>query len=68
MGGGVTQWPPQRGRRPGVESARSGSVACGSHGRSPTPLSLQLDIEAALTKAFGEVDILLTWMQQFYQL
>uniref|UniRef100_A0A2K6F588 Interleukin 24 n=1 Tax=Propithecus coquereli TaxID=379532 RepID=A0A2K6F588_PROCO len=28
----------------------------------------QLDIEAALTKAFGEVDILLTWMEKFYQL
>ncbi|XP_007986848.1 interleukin-24 isoform X2 [Chlorocebus sabaeus] len=28
----------------------------------------QLDIEAALTKALGEVDILLTWMQQFYKL
>ncbi|XP_036922964.1 LOW QUALITY PROTEIN: interleukin-24 [Sturnira hondurensis] len=28
----------------------------------------QLDTEAALTKAFGEVDILLTWMQKFYQL
>uniref|UniRef100_G1PXI9 Interleukin 24 n=3 Tax=Myotis lucifugus TaxID=59463 RepID=G1PXI9_MYOLU len=28
----------------------------------------QLDIEAAQTKAFGEVDILLTWMQKFYQL
>ncbi|XP_014638752.1 PREDICTED: interleukin-24 [Ceratotherium simum simum] len=27
----------------------------------------QLDIEAALTKAFGEVDILLTWMEKFYQ-
>ncbi|XP_053523989.1 interleukin-24 [Artibeus jamaicensis] len=28
----------------------------------------QLDTEAAQTKAFGEVDILLTWMQKFYQL
>ncbi|XP_030668308.1 interleukin-24 [Nomascus leucogenys] len=28
----------------------------------------QLDIEAALTKALGEVDILLTWMQKFYKL
>ncbi|XP_016071460.1 PREDICTED: interleukin-24 isoform X2 [Miniopterus natalensis] len=28
----------------------------------------QLDIEAAQTKAFGEVDILLTWMKKFYQL
>ncbi|XP_053463925.1 interleukin-24 [Nycticebus coucang] len=28
----------------------------------------QLDIEAALTKAFGEVDILLSWMEKFYQL
>ncbi|KAF6293002.1 interleukin 24 [Rhinolophus ferrumequinum] len=28
----------------------------------------QLDIEAAQIKAFGEVDILLTWMQKFYQL
>ncbi|XP_069315602.1 interleukin-24 [Eulemur rufifrons] len=28
----------------------------------------QLDIEAALTKAFGEVDILLTWMERFYHL
>ncbi|XP_066117603.1 interleukin-24 [Saccopteryx bilineata] len=28
----------------------------------------QLDREAAQTKAFGEVDILLTWMQKFYQL
>uniref|UniRef100_A0A667HNI2 Interleukin family protein n=1 Tax=Lynx canadensis TaxID=61383 RepID=A0A667HNI2_LYNCA len=28
----------------------------------------QLDIEAAQTKAFGEVDILLTWMEKFYQL
>uniref|UniRef100_A0A8C9M8J4 Interleukin 24 n=1 Tax=Panthera tigris altaica TaxID=74533 RepID=A0A8C9M8J4_PANTA len=28
----------------------------------------QLDIEAAQTKAFGEVDILLTWMGKFYQL
>ncbi|XP_004470110.1 interleukin-24 [Dasypus novemcinctus] len=28
----------------------------------------QLDREAALTKAFGEVDILLTWMGKFYQL
>uniref|UniRef100_A0A8C3VMJ9 Interleukin 24 n=1 Tax=Catagonus wagneri TaxID=51154 RepID=A0A8C3VMJ9_9CETA len=27
----------------------------------------QLDREAALTKAFGEMDILLTWMQKFYQ-
>ncbi|XP_021098089.1 interleukin-24 isoform X2 [Heterocephalus glaber] len=27
----------------------------------------QLEIEAALTKAFGEVDILLTWMGRFYQ-
>ncbi|XP_003792369.2 interleukin-24 [Otolemur garnettii] len=27
----------------------------------------QLDIEAALTKAFGEVDILLSWMEKFYQ-
>nr|XP_008508951.1 PREDICTED: interleukin-24 isoform X1 [Equus przewalskii] len=27
----------------------------------------QLDTEAALTKAFGEVDILLTWMEKFYQ-
>uniref|UniRef100_A0A671G4Q9 Interleukin 24 n=1 Tax=Rhinolophus ferrumequinum TaxID=59479 RepID=A0A671G4Q9_RHIFE len=27
-----------------------------------------LDIEAAQIKAFGEVDILLTWMQKFYQL
>ncbi|XP_008821573.1 interleukin-24 [Nannospalax galili] len=26
----------------------------------------QLDTEAALTKAFGEVDILLTWMEKFY--
>ncbi|KFO19647.1 interleukin-24 [Fukomys damarensis] len=28
----------------------------------------QLEIQAALTKAFGEVDILLTWMGKFYQL
>ncbi|KAM6166199.1 interleukin-24 [Erethizon dorsatum] len=28
----------------------------------------QLEIEAALTKAFGEVDILLTWMGKFYRL
>ncbi|XP_059946983.1 interleukin-24 isoform X3 [Mesoplodon densirostris] len=28
----------------------------------------QLDREAAVTKAFGEVDILLTWMENFYQL
>ncbi|XP_037680789.1 interleukin-24 [Choloepus didactylus] len=28
----------------------------------------QLDIEAALTKAFGEMDILLAWMEKFYQL
>lgn len=28
----------------------------------------QLDIEVALAKAFGEVDILLAWMQNFYQL
>ncbi|XP_028620482.1 interleukin-24 [Grammomys surdaster] len=28
----------------------------------------QLDTEVALAKAFGEVDILLTWMQTFYQL
>ncbi|GAB1285393.1 Interleukin family protein [Apodemus speciosus] len=28
----------------------------------------QLDIEVALVKAFGEVDILLTWMQKFYRL
>ncbi|XP_057586089.1 interleukin-24 [Hippopotamus amphibius kiboko] len=28
----------------------------------------QLDREAAVTKAFGEVDILLTWMEKFYQL
>ncbi|XP_077012920.1 interleukin-24 [Tamandua tetradactyla] len=28
----------------------------------------QLDIEAAVTKAFGEVDILLTWMEKYYQL
>ncbi|XP_047376825.1 interleukin-24 [Sciurus carolinensis] len=28
----------------------------------------RLDIEAALTKAFGEVDILLTWMEKFYKL
>ncbi|PNJ00389.1 IL24 isoform 5 [Pan troglodytes] len=28
----------------------------------------QLDVEAALTKALGEVDILLTWMQKFYKL
>ncbi|KAH0507282.1 Interleukin-24 [Microtus ochrogaster] len=28
----------------------------------------QMDTEAALVKAFGEVDILLTWMQKFYQL
>uniref|UniRef100_A0A452Q8E1 Interleukin family protein n=1 Tax=Ursus americanus TaxID=9643 RepID=A0A452Q8E1_URSAM len=27
----------------------------------------QLDIQAAQTKAFGEVDILLTWMEKFYQ-
>ncbi|XP_026938649.1 interleukin-24 isoform X3 [Sagmatias obliquidens] len=27
----------------------------------------QLDREAAVTKAFGEVDILLTWMENFYQ-
>ncbi|XP_019484669.1 PREDICTED: interleukin-24 isoform X2 [Hipposideros armiger] len=27
----------------------------------------QLNIEAARIKAFGEVDILLTWMQKFYQ-
>ncbi|EHB11029.1 Interleukin-24, partial [Heterocephalus glaber] len=27
----------------------------------------QLEIEAALTKAFGEVDILLTWMGRFYR-
>ncbi|KAM5237808.1 interleukin-24 [Ctenodactylus gundi] len=26
----------------------------------------QMDAEAALTKAFGEVDILLTWMSKFY--
>lgn len=30
--------------------------------------SLQMDTEAALVKAFGEVDILLTWMQNFYHL
>ncbi|KAM4860791.1 interleukin-24 [Thomomys bottae] len=28
----------------------------------------QLNKEAALTKAFGEVDILLTWMKKFYHL
>ncbi|XP_033708600.1 interleukin-24 isoform X3 [Tursiops truncatus] len=28
----------------------------------------QLDREAAVTKAFGEVDILLTWMEKFYQI
>ncbi|XP_050003826.1 interleukin-24 isoform X2 [Alexandromys fortis] len=28
----------------------------------------QMDTEAALVKAFGEVDILLTWMQKFYRL
>ncbi|XP_048213723.1 interleukin-24 [Perognathus longimembris pacificus] len=28
----------------------------------------QLNTEAALTKAFGEVDILLTWMEKFYHL
>ncbi|XP_034369529.1 interleukin-24 [Arvicanthis niloticus] len=28
----------------------------------------QLDTEVALVKALGEVDILLTWMQKFYQL
>ncbi|XP_004641249.1 interleukin-24 [Octodon degus] len=28
----------------------------------------QLEIEAALTKAFGEVDILLTWMGKFYRI
>ncbi|EDL39727.1 interleukin 24, isoform CRA_b [Mus musculus] len=28
----------------------------------------QLDTEVALVKAFGEVDILLTWMQKFYHL
>ncbi|XP_036057825.1 interleukin-24 [Onychomys torridus] len=28
----------------------------------------QMDTEAALVKAFGEMDILLTWMQNFYQL
>nr|XP_048287055.1 interleukin-24 [Myodes glareolus] len=28
----------------------------------------QMDTEAALVKVFGEVDILLTWMQKFYQL
>ncbi|KAK2491178.1 hypothetical protein MC885_009494, partial [Smutsia gigantea] len=28
----------------------------------------QLDIEAARIKAFGEVDILLAWMEKFYQL
>ncbi|XP_029791254.1 interleukin-24 [Suricata suricatta] len=28
----------------------------------------QLDIEAAQTKALGEVDILLTWMEKFYHL
>ncbi|EGW00966.1 Interleukin-24 [Cricetulus griseus] len=28
----------------------------------------QMDTEVALVKAFGEVDILLTWMQKFYQL
>ncbi|KAF7486205.1 Hypothetical predicted protein [Marmota monax] len=28
----------------------------------------RLDIEAALTKAFGEVDILLTWMEKFYKI
>ncbi|XP_008053897.2 interleukin-24 [Carlito syrichta] len=27
----------------------------------------QLDIEAALIKAFGELDILLAWMEKFYQ-
>ncbi|XP_006834273.1 PREDICTED: interleukin-24 [Chrysochloris asiatica] len=27
----------------------------------------QLDIEAALTKAVGEIDILLTWMEKYYQ-
>ncbi|XP_075398434.1 interleukin-24 [Tenrec ecaudatus] len=27
----------------------------------------QLDLEAALTKAVGEVDILLTWMEKYYQ-
>lgn len=34
---------------------------------TPLPL-LQMDTEAALVKAFGEVDILLTWMQKFYHL
>ncbi|XP_070240887.1 interleukin-24 [Bos mutus] len=28
----------------------------------------QLDREAAVTKAFGEMDILLSWMEKFYQL
>nr|6GG1_A Chain A, Interleukin-24 [Homo sapiens] len=28
----------------------------------------QLDVEAAATKALGEIDILLRWMQKFYQL
>ncbi|XP_037067336.1 interleukin-24 [Peromyscus leucopus] len=28
----------------------------------------QMDTETALVKAFGEVDILLTWMQNFYHL
>uniref|UniRef100_A0A8C6EJ42 Interleukin 24 n=1 Tax=Microcebus murinus TaxID=30608 RepID=A0A8C6EJ42_MICMU len=28
----------------------------------------RLDREAAVTKAFGEVDILLTWMERFYRL
>uniref|UniRef100_A0A2K6UBB8 Interleukin 24 n=1 Tax=Saimiri boliviensis boliviensis TaxID=39432 RepID=A0A2K6UBB8_SAIBB len=27
----------------------------------------ELDMEAALTKALGEVDVLLTWMQKFYK-
>lgn len=42
-----------------------------SQGQCPWPLTLpllQMDTEAALAKAFGEVDILLTWMQKFYQL
>uniref|UniRef100_A0A8D2DXX3 Interleukin-24 n=1 Tax=Sciurus vulgaris TaxID=55149 RepID=A0A8D2DXX3_SCIVU len=30
--------------------------------------AFRLDIEAALSKAFGEVDILLTWMEKFYKL
>ncbi|XP_013358255.1 PREDICTED: interleukin-24 isoform X2 [Chinchilla lanigera] len=37
--------------------------------RKPGPGAWEmLEIEVALTKAFGEVDILLTWMGKFYRL